>query len=204
MRVKPVLGIRNAGRDVARRFHVARAVLFIGVLLFAPFCRAETAVPVYELKAAFLYNFAKFIQWPPTAFASADTPLVVGVIGHNPFGNYLNELQKYRVGSHPIEIEQFDDAEQARKGNCHVLFIGDHKQTAKIVAELQSAHADVLTVTDEVDTDSFQSDGAVINLVTTANRTVHFEINVDAARRAELKINSSLLNLAKIVRDGKA
>lgn len=178
--------------------------MFIGMILFAPFCRSETAVPVYELKAAFLYNFAKFIQWPPSAFPSADAPLVIGVIGHNPFGNYLDPLQKYRVGSHQIQIQEFDDADQVRRGNCHVLFIGDRKRAANIVAELQTVHADVLTVTDEVDTDSFQSDGAVINLVTTANRTVHFEINVDAARRAELKINSSLLNLAKIVRDGKA
>ena len=66
----------------------------------------------------------------------------------------------------------------------------------------QLKYVDVLTVTDEIE--GFQSVGAVINLVTAANRTVHFEINVDAARRAELKINSSLLNLAKIVRDGSS
>lgn len=204
MRVKPVLWLRRAGRNVAQRFHVARTVLLAGLLLFAPFCRANSALPVYELKSAFLYNFAKFIQWPPRTFPTADAPLVIGVIGHNPFGDYLNELQGRRIGGHQIQIEQFDNASEARKENCHVLFIGDRKRTAKIITELETAHADVLTVTDEVDTDSFQSAGAVINLVTTANRTVHFEINVDAARRAELKINSSLLNLAKIVRDGKA
>lgn len=197
------MGFGRAARKATQCFHIAMALFLSGLFLFPPVCRAETALPVYEVKSAFLYNFAKFIQWPGQAFVTPDAPLVIGIVGHNPFGDYLDRLQGRMIGNHQIQIEKFENAASARKGRCQMLFIADNRRVAKIVDELDSAHADVLTITDEADTDSFQSTGAVINLVTTANRTVHFEINVDAARRAELKINSSLLNLAKIVRDGR-
>jgi hypothetical protein len=204
MTFQPNLGFDRLGRGAARRFRVMGALYFVGLILFGSFSAIaqEAPLPAYRVKSAFLYNFAKFIQWPPRSFSSPTAPLVIGVIGRNPFGAYLNELEGKAVGGHKIEIETFNTAADALAGHCHVLFIGDRKRAAKIVEDLHNT--DVLTVTDEADTDSFQSVGAVINLITTANRTVHFEINVDAARRAELKINSSLLNLAKIVRDGRA
>jgi hypothetical protein len=202
MSLELVLGIALQARQRTRRFHVVKLLLLIACVSFGNLSAIalEEAAPAYKIKSAFLYNFAKFIQWPPKRFDAPDAPLIIGVIGGNPFGDYLTELQRQTIGAHRIQVEIYSSAREAR--HCHVLFIKEPRARAtKIIEELRSE--DVLTVTDEVDEDSFKSEGAVINLVTTANKTVHFEINVDAARRAELNINSSLLNLAKIVRDGK-
>jgi hypothetical protein len=202
MRFSPVLGSGRFAGNGARYFRIARCVFLLGLLLSTNFSVQVQAqdgpLPQYQVKSAFLYNFAKFIQWPPDRFERPDSPIVIGVIGNNPFGEYLEALRGKPIGTHEIVIEKVENAEQARK--CHVLFVGEKgKKAANIIQKLD--RAEVLTVTDEMD--EFQDVGAVVNLVT-SDKHVHFEINVDAAQRAQLKINSSLLNLAKIVRDGKA
>ncbi|MGZ4986976.1 MAG: YfiR family protein [Limisphaerales bacterium] len=201
IRLNPVTGFGPVALHCARRIHVAAVLLFIGAFLASGLSvqAQQSPQPEYKLKSIFLYNFAKFIQWPHSRFETPDAPLVVGIYGKNPFRDFVKDLEKQSVGKHKIVIEQVSSAGAAR--HCHVLFIGEApKRAAKLIDQLKNAN--VLTVTDEIE--GFQSVGAVINLITAANRTVHFEINVDAARRAELKINSSLLNLAKIVRDGSA
>jgi YfiR/HmsC-like len=203
MRLNPLPGFGRAARQCARRFYVALMLLLVGTLFSSSFTAVaqQGPLPEYEVKSAFLYNFAKFIQWPPGRFENATDPLVVGIYGKNPFNGFLKALEGKMIGTHKIIIEHVETVADAR--HCHILFIGlDKTRGARVVEELQGYN--VLTVTDEMEIEGFQSVGAVINLTTTANRTVHFEINVDAARRAELKINSSLLNLAKIVRDGRA
>ena len=204
MSLKLVLGLGRKARERARRFHVVTLLLVLTSVHFTNISAAgkEEPLPAYEIKSAFLYNFARFIQWPSKKFDQPDSPLIIGIIGANPFGDYLAKLEDKAkpIGSHHIKVEIYSSAKDAR--NCQILFIAaPHARTVKIIEQLRGY--DVLTVTDEVDEDSFKSEGAVINLVTTAKKTVRFEINVDAARRAELNINSSLLNLAKIVRDGK-
>lgn len=200
MRFKTVVGCVRRGAKVARCFFIARfVILIVSVSCGLSSVHAQDQpLPEYEVKSAFLYNFAKFIQWPPDRFEKADSPLIIGIYGNNPFNGYLDTLRGKTIGEHPIQIQVIENAAQAK--NCHVLFIGEKgKKAANIIDKLD--RAEVLTVTDEMD--RFQDVGAVVNLVT-SEKHVHFEINVDAARRAELKINSSLLNLARIVRDGKA
>ncbi|MDB6057064.1 MAG: hypothetical protein JWO95_908 [Verrucomicrobiales bacterium] len=201
MRLNPFTGFGRAARQCIRRVHVVAVLLLIGVA--SSFCARgqEGRLPEYQVKSAFLYNFAKFIQWPQGRFDSPIAPLIVGIYGKNPFRDYSKDLETKTVGGHRIIVQRIETIEQAR--HCHVLFIGTDKARATRMVE-QLSGSNVLTVTDEMEIEGFQSVGAVINLTTTGNRTVHFEINVDAARRAELKINSSLLNLAKIVRDGRA
>ncbi len=189
----------RTSRLVRVTFHLVVSILFLFASSPTTFAR-DGAVTEIQIKCAFLYNFAKFVQWPPSRFSSPTSPLVVGVIGDNPFGDLLQQLQGKNIGGHPILIKQldFDAIDEAR--SCHVLFINaKHNKAAYVVEQVRDAN--VLTITDEID--AFPSVGAVINL-RKAEDKVHFEINVDAARRAELKINSSLLNLAKIVRDGRA
>jgi hypothetical protein len=203
MRLNPVLGFGRGARQCARRFHVA-AVLFVIAALLSPgfsLYADDAPLPEYRVKSLFLYNFAKFIQWPSSKFDSPKAPLVIGIYGKNPFNDFLKDLEGKSSGSHKIVVRPISSPTEARR--CHIVFIGDSaKRITKLVSQLKGDN--ILTVTDEMEIEGFQSAGAVINLVTRANRTVHFEINVDAARRAELKINSSLLNLAKIVRDGRA
>jgi len=203
MRLNPVSGFGPGARQYARRIHVAAVLFFIAALLAQSFSlyADDTPLPEYKVKSLFLYNFAKFVQWPSRKFARPDSPLVIGIYGKNPFNDFLKDLEKKSSGSHKIVIRPISSPNEARR--CHIIFFGDSaKRNARLISQIKDDN--ILTVTDEMESEGFQSAGAVINLVTRANRTVHFEINVDAARRAELKINSSLLNLATIVRDGRA
>jgi hypothetical protein len=177
-----------------RRHHrrLRKCAAFSLSLVFAFSCAVSVwSEPAneYQVKAAFLFNFAKFVEWPPTAFDDANTPYVIGVLGQDPFGSYLDEtvrgellnsrrlvVQRYR---HPSEIKQ-----------CHVLFISrsesDHLD--QIVSSLK--YRKILTVTDAA------GDSAVmIRFVNEGNR-IRFKIDVQAAKTASLIISSKLLRLA--------
>jgi hypothetical protein len=187
---------------IARLAHWLAVVLLLAMAVL-PGRGQDGALPEAEVKAAFLYNFAKFIQWPPRCFDGPKAKLVIGIIGTDSLGKYLDQLEGKAINGHEIEVKRLAPNAFEEAKHCHVLFIGeDHRAAQGLVQRLDKAESDVLTVTDEVD--GFPSVGAVINLVKSPDNRVRFEINVDAARRAELKINSSLLNLARIVRDGKA
>ena len=207
MIVRPLLGCcscaetRRASRTGRLASWLAVVLLFVAAVF--PGRGQDGALPESEVKAVFLYNFAKFIQWPPRCFDGPKAKLVIGIIGTDSLGKYLDQLTGKEINGHPIEVKRLPPNAFEEAKRCHVLFIGEDRHEAQaLVQRLQKAESDVLTVTDEVD--GFPSVGAVINLVKSSDNRVRFEINVDAARRAELKINSSLLNLARIVRDGKA
>src|SRR5712664_2499243 len=99
--------------------------LVISVLLLARGVAspAQTpASPEYQLKAVFLFNFAQFVEWPPTAFPEAQTPLVIGVLGEDPFGPYLDEtVRGEKVNNRPLVVQRFRRGAEIR--TCHVLFI---------------------------------------------------------------------------------
>src|SRR5664279_2589147 len=85
--------------------------------------RAQESQPTeYQIKAAFLFNFAKFVEWPPEAFADANSPLVIGVLGENPFGDDLERtIRGKTINNRPLVIKEFRSPAEAT--NCHVLFI---------------------------------------------------------------------------------
>lgn len=150
----------------------------------------STGFSEYDVKAAFLYNFGKFIQWPADSFASTNAPFVIGVYGESPFGNDLADVVHGRViNGHPVVTRQLSSSELK---NCQILFIcrSEQKNIAEILGKL--AGSDVLTVTDDLD--PFQS-GVMINF-TVDNDRIRFEINNTAAEKAGLKISSKLLILA--------
>ena len=92
-------------------------------LCVAPPCAAEEiTAPEYKVKAAFLYNFAKLVEWPSNAFASAQSPFVLGVLGTDPFGKSLDEVVAgKKVHGHPVVVTRFEHRLDAT--NCHLLFI---------------------------------------------------------------------------------
>lgn len=169
------------------------AVIFLAVLL-APSSGAQEAEE-YQVKAAFLYNFAKFVEWPSQAFKSPQDPMVVCVLGRNPFGNALEQATHGKsVEGHTLYVRQISGVEQA--GGCQILFISasEAKRFRSFWAGLNPAG--ILTVGEA---DGFATSGGVINFKLDGGR-VRFEINVDAAERAQLQISSKLLSLAQIVR----
>ena len=151
----------------------------------------DTPLSEYRLKAAFIYNFAKFVEWPPEAFADTNAPVVIGIVGENKFGNELNQIvQNKTINGHPLEVKTISDLAEAAK--CHILFISDSekKRYAEIVAGLHNTP--VLTIGE---TDTFIGSGGIINFVRAENK-IRFQINDPAAKAVGLKISSKLLSLA--------
>jgi hypothetical protein len=150
----------------------------------------------YQVKAAFLYNFVKFVEWPKDVFEDPKAPIVIGILGKDHFGTYLDEIVENKtVKGRGFVIRRFDSVGDLEA--CHVLFISESEKAriSTTLNKLQDWH--VLTVSD---VKGFPKLGGIINLITEKNR-IRFEINVDAAVRAGLKLSSHLLKLGKIIRD---
>ena len=168
-------------------------ILGFGLLLqMAEFSNAQTAPPSeYQLKAAFIYNFAKFIDWPPEAFANEKSPFVIGILGDDPFGNNLRDTVNGKaINTHPVTIQAFRDASDAT--GCHMLFISRSlkEKFPEIIKKLQGTS--VLTVSE---TEQFIEAGGMINFVEDAKK-IRFQINETAAKAAKLRMSSKLLSLA--------
>ena len=152
----------------------------------------------YKIKAAFLYNLAKFVEWPAEALGDDDKVLVLGLLGDDPFNQALDALEGKAVKGKKLEVRKFagmGDIEELKK--CHIIFISSSEREyfSLILEALKNSHALIVG-----DTEGFAEIGGIINFIIVENK-VRFEINVDAQERAGLKISSKLLKLAKIIRE---
>jgi hypothetical protein len=141
------------------------------------------------VKAAFLFNFLKFTEWPDTSSAT----ICLGVLGKDPFGDGLEALRGKTAKGRKVVIARFGRVEDAK--DCDVLFIAESERgrLPHVLKSLQGSRT--LTVGDQ---EGFCEAGGMINLVSARNK-VGFEINVAAANRARLRISSQLLKLARNV-----
>lgn len=154
----------------------------------------------YLVKAGFIYNFAQLVQWPPAAFSQADSPIVIGILGTDPFGEIIDRVvQNKKLDGHSLVVKRLKRGAQLRE--CNILF----------VSSSEAAHLeDVLQVTKNMpiltigEMPGFAMRGGIINLTVEGNK-VRFEVNIEAAKQANLNISSRLLALARIVpsADGK-
>jgi hypothetical protein len=152
---------------------------------------AAPAASEYEIKAAFLLHFSRFVEWPPSAFASSDAPLFICVLGDDPFGPALEEIvRNERVNTHPITVERFRAA--GNLDRCHILFVGQTAEPLQRRILEQVRGKSILTVSDE---EAFTRRGGVIGFVT-VNGKVKLQVNRSSAQRADLRISSRLLRLA--------
>lgn len=146
----------------------------------------------YALKAAFLYHFAQFVEWPTNKFQDARSPIVIGVLGENPFGGELEKtLAGKSINNRPITVKEVQSAAEATN-TCYLLFISasEKKRFPEILAVLHGAS--VMTVGD---TEGFTDAGGIINFFREGAK-IRFEINDAAAKSAGLKISPKLLGLA--------
>jgi hypothetical protein len=182
--------------DVTQRDLGQRRKIFLLRLLLCSVTVAAAAQSAseYQVKAAFLFNFAKFVEWPADAFPTADAPLQICVLGQDPFGRDFEQvIEDKAVNGHRLEVAHPEGVPQARA--CQVLFIASsEKQRAREILRALTG-ASVLTVGDAP---GFARMGGVINFVLDENR-VRFEINVKAAERAHLKLSARLLTVAKLI-----
>jgi hypothetical protein len=152
------------------------------------------AVSEYEVKAAYLFNFAKFVEWPSETFNSNTVPIRLCILNDAAFGLQLNEIVKDKsINSRPVVVVPVKNGEESR--SCQVLFIGSSqsRQALHIIAVLQGTS--VLTVGEMK---GFVAEGGIINFVSQENQ-VHFQVNHRAATQAGLRVSSKLLSLAKLV-----
>ena len=170
------------------RFRLSFALVF-AIRVIA----GESAPPLdeYHVKAAFLYNFARFVDWPTEAFRDPGEPFSICVIGEDPFGRSLDDVVAGKaIGGRPVSLRRISDFRQA--ATCHVLFVGSSvdKHALSVLASSRSA---VLTVGDAANSSS----GELMIRFTMENGKVRFEINAAAADRASLHISAKLLSLAQ-------
>jgi hypothetical protein len=183
---------------IFRRERNALLCFFAGVILLLTGFISAQEKPAsnsteYQLKAVFLYNFTRFIDWPENAFHSVDAPFVIGIVGDNPFGNYLQEVvNNDSVGLHPIIIKYFSKPEKV--ADCHLLFINSNDpEQIKSVLNITSGKS-ILTVND---TPNFSRWGGHVQFYNQQNR-IKLQINASATKDAHLTVSSKLLNLARI------
>ncbi|HZF01475.1 MAG TPA: YfiR family protein [Methylomirabilota bacterium] len=182
-----------------KRLSRIRFVFFILLFSGGLDLAAQTEISKeYQVKAVFLFNFAQFVEWPTNSFSDAQVPLTIGVLGDDPFGDFLDAtVRGEKVGGHPLVVQRFRRVEDVK--DCRILFISrsESRQMKRILADLKQQK--MLTVSD---VESFSESGGVIGFVTVQNK-IRFKINLDAGKNANLAFSSKLLRLAEIVGSGK-
>ncbi|MGZ5085245.1 MAG: YfiR family protein [Usitatibacter sp.] len=154
--------------------------------------RAEA--PETSVKAAFIFKFGGYVEWPPTAFASPDAPLVIGIVGSDEIAAELERVVPGRqVAGHPVIARRMKEGESLR--GLHMLFVG-RGEAAHMQQWLRAAQAQgVLAVTEAA---RGLEMGSAINFVTLDDR-VGFEVSLDSAEKSGYKISSRMLAVAKRV-----
>jgi hypothetical protein len=148
----------------------------------------------YEAKAAFLYNFVKFVEWPAEAFADGSSPLIIGVVGDDKDSGMIDQMINGKTANgRRLVVKRFSSFKALT--HCHIVFIRSSERD-RIRQTLAAAGPSTLTVGE---TESFAEWGGIINFTIVAGK-LRLEINQTSAERAGLKISAKLLSLARVIR----
>lgn len=166
--------------------------LIISSLFFLPYAYAQTfRLNEYEIKAAYIYNFAKFVEWPKESFADEQSPINICIFGHDPFGDAFQSIKEKTAQGRKVVITRTNSLQNLRK--CNILFVNPNsEEQIPAIVELAIALS-ILTVSDF---EKYAKYGVAINFYLQNNK-VKFSINPDSAKRSKLSINSMLLDIAK-------
>jgi len=177
--------------DLTARHRIPLTLGIIAMLWTAPVCALadDTAAKV---KAAYLYNIAKFVEWPDGA---AEGAIVIGVVGEHPFGNQLPRLASQRISGRRLVVRRLEYGDGL--AGCHIVFLGEGMAGACAAAVEGLADHPVLTVSEARD---FASQGGVIELIQRDGK-VRMKINPEAATARQIKLSRQLLSVAEIVTD---
>jgi hypothetical protein len=167
------------------------------VALGAASAVAAEALTEVQVKAAYVYNFVKYVEWPAGAFATAQSPVVLCVAAGDGLRGALAAIDGKQAQGRALQLRRAVRPDEFR--SCHVLFVPESEEREAGELLRRAGSLPVLTVGEH---DGFAAAGGVIGFVVRDDR-VQFEINPDAAARADLKVSSRLLQLATIVRDGR-
>jgi hypothetical protein len=172
-------------------FVLTTVLLSSGLIAVAPAFGAQSED---QVKAAFLFNFARYVEWPVDAFADASQAVRICMLGTDGFAQVVSRAVSGKsVGDRAVEVDLPGDLESL--AGCHILYVGDRVEAGPREIADRVGGASVFTVADRA---GFARGGGVANFIRADNR-IRFEINPGAAKRAGLKISSRLLRLAKVV-----
>jgi YfiR/HmsC-like len=172
-------------------------ILFVACLLVCTgkMAKAQTqALSESQIKAGFVFNFTKFVEWPTDAFADPESPIVLGVLGDSPITDLLIETAAGKtVNGRAVTIRRFREGQDPR--TCHILFVSSSEQKRALQTLERVKGSPVLTVSEA---SGFTQAGGMINFFVEGNK-VRLEINLDAAARARLKISAKVIAVARLV-----
>lgn len=168
--------------------------ILLGLLLLIGNNDLCAQAPEYQIKAAMLANFALFVGWPETAYATPDSPFVTCVLGSDPFGSFLKAELGDRIGSHPVEVRNISTPNDAV--GCHIVFISKSEQSRleKVLSRLKTGSG--LIISDIADTGLFCRKGGMIALKMEEGK-VRFDLNAGALANSGYKVDSKLKRLAR-------
>jgi hypothetical protein len=191
---------QSRGRFLARwthRLNILPLVLCVAQVIAPVTAWAQgDSVDEYRLKAAMLYHLTQFVEWPSSVYSDSHAPILLCVLGQDPFANSLTSTFPRETGSGRPMLIRHLEADTEISG-CQILYVSssERRTVAHIFSTLVGSS--ILTVGEMT---QFAARGGIIQF-SLEDQSVHFNINIDAASRARLKISSKLLALAQIVRD---
>jgi hypothetical protein len=172
--------------------------IFLSVLtwvaLSLPSLRADDSLPDRDLKAALLYNFTQFVDWPERAFANPEAPFVIGIVGHDPFGLSLEKIVDHeRANGHRITVQHCHNMAEAEE--CHLLYIDVQERDSleKIIRSLDSRP--ILTV---AEFDGFLGRGGMVRLYRNPENKIRVRMNLESVRSTGLSISAKLLRVVEV------
>ncbi|MEO8404876.1 MAG: YfiR family protein [Chitinophagaceae bacterium] len=186
--------IKQLMKYCKKPFFIIRLILILVVTLNNLYLQGQV-IPSreYQLKAVFLFNFTQFVDWPPASYDTEQSPLVIGILGKNPFGTYLEQtVSGEKINGHPVIVRYFENEAEAK--GCHLLFLNipESKKRNDILKALKGKS--ILTVSDGID---FLEQGGMIRFFTNKNK-IKIQINLEASKASELVVSSKLLGVAEI------
>lgn len=164
--------------------------LLLALLSGSPPLQAQ-ALSEAQIKAGFVYNFAKYVEWPTEAFSAKDAPLVMCLVGRDTLGAPLDSFDGKSVHGRLVAVRRLAGASEDFRG-CHILYISESEQR-RVASITRTAQTALLTVSD---IDGFIDMGGGIGLLN-ADERIQFEVNLGVLQRASLKASSQLLKLAR-------
>jgi len=181
------------------RLLITVAMVILTSLGFETHAQDSSVSSEYLIKAGFIYNFANLVQWPSNAFTQPDSPIVIGILGEDPFGTVLDRvLAGKKVNGRTFLVKRLKSVSDLKE--CHIVFVSS-SEIAHLAEAIHLVKGMPILTIGEIP--GFAKRGGIINLFLEDNK-VHFEVNVEAAKEADLNISSRLLALARIVQEPAA
>jgi hypothetical protein len=147
----------------------------------------------YQIKAVFLFNFAQFVDWPEQTFSGPESPIIIGILGSDPFGSYLDEtVENEKINGHPLMIKRYQNLNEI--DSCHILFISAQPPPQIDIVTKTLVGRNILTVSDA---NNFVRQGGMVRLFTEDNK-IKLRINLEVIKAEQFIVSSKLLRMAEI------